>query len=248
MKKLFTRIMTAILCLSMLFSLAACGGEGHTHVFDQEKVASQYLKKGATCKDAATYFKSCTCGEMGTDTFKSGAADLNAHDFNNYTCTICGQNEGSTQDLGLEVNAEDTGWIVTGLGDADATDVVIPEKIDGLPVVAIGERAFENTAIKTVKLSKNIKTIGYGAFQNSTLEQAFLNDGLVTICGQAFSSLANFNKIVIPASVTEMESTVFASVNKDATIYCEVAAKPASWSISWNSQCNANIVWGSTGN
>ncbi len=250
MKKLFTILTTAILCVSMLFSLTACGetGSDHTHAFDQEKVASQYLASSATCKAPATYYKSCTCGEKGTETFTSGEKDENAHDFDNYACTICGQAEGSTQGLNYEVNAEDTGWIVIGIGTAVGADIVIPEKIDGLPVVAIGERAFENTSIKTIKFSKNIKTVEYGAFQNSTLEQAFLNEGLVTISGQAFSSLAKLNKIVIPASVTAMDSTVFASVNKEATIYCRVTAKPASWDNGWSNQCNATIVWGYTGN
>ena len=46
----------------------------HTHVFDQEVVADQYLASKANCTDPAKYYKSCKCGEKGTDTFTSGAA------------------------------------------------------------------------------------------------------------------------------------------------------------------------------
>ena len=58
---------------------SVCGYEieaqlGHTHVFDKEVVADQYLASKANCTDPAKYYKSCKCGEKGTDTFTSGAA------------------------------------------------------------------------------------------------------------------------------------------------------------------------------
>lgn len=56
---------------------SVCGYEieaqlGHTHVFDQEVVADQYLVSKANCTDPAKYYKSCKCGEKGTETFTSG--------------------------------------------------------------------------------------------------------------------------------------------------------------------------------
>ena len=58
---------------------SVCGYEieaqlGHTHVFDQEVVADRYLASKANCTDPAKYYKSCKCGEKGTDTFTSGVA------------------------------------------------------------------------------------------------------------------------------------------------------------------------------
>ena len=58
---------------------SVCGYEmeaqlGHTHVFDKEVVAEQYLASKANCTEAAKYFKSCKCGEKGTETFTSGDA------------------------------------------------------------------------------------------------------------------------------------------------------------------------------
>ena len=52
---------------------------GHTHSFDREVTEDKYLKSGATCTAAAVYYKSCNCGEKGTDTFTSGNAL--GHDF-----------------------------------------------------------------------------------------------------------------------------------------------------------------------
>lgn len=45
---------------------------GHTHVFDKEVATEQYLASKANCTDPAKYYKSCKCGEKGTETFTSG--------------------------------------------------------------------------------------------------------------------------------------------------------------------------------
>ena len=44
----------------------------HTHEFSSEVAEENYLKDPATCTTAATYYKSCACGELGTETFTSG--------------------------------------------------------------------------------------------------------------------------------------------------------------------------------
>lgn len=44
----------------------------HTHVFNKEVVDEQYKASGANCTNPAKYYKSCTCGEKGTETFESG--------------------------------------------------------------------------------------------------------------------------------------------------------------------------------
>ena len=62
----------AIKCTICQFEIEA--QLGHTHVFDQEVVADQYLASKANCTDPAKYYKSCKCGEKGTEPFTSGAA------------------------------------------------------------------------------------------------------------------------------------------------------------------------------
>ena len=46
----------------------------HSHVFDQEVVATIYLNQPATCTAPATYFVSCLCGEKGSESFEYGQA------------------------------------------------------------------------------------------------------------------------------------------------------------------------------
>ena len=42
------------------------------HSFDKEVADAKFLKSAATCTEAAVYYKSCACGEKGTETFSSG--------------------------------------------------------------------------------------------------------------------------------------------------------------------------------
>ena len=55
--------------------------------------------------------------------------------------------------------------IITGLQeDVSDTSIVIPETIDGLPVVEIGPRAFKLSNITDIKIGANIRKIGEEAF------------------------------------------------------------------------------------
>ena len=45
-----------------------------THTFDQMVASSAYLKSNATCTSPAVYYKSCSCGAKGTETFTYGSA------------------------------------------------------------------------------------------------------------------------------------------------------------------------------
>ena len=71
----------------------------HTHVYDQEVASDAYKASNATCEDLATYYKSCKCGEKGSETFEYG--ELADHTWNDATCTdpktcsVCGMTEGS---------------------------------------------------------------------------------------------------------------------------------------------------------
>lgn len=60
----------AIKCTICQFEIEA--QLGHTHVFDKEVAEEQYLASKANCTEPAKYYKSCKCGEKGTETFTSG--------------------------------------------------------------------------------------------------------------------------------------------------------------------------------
>ena len=52
---------------------------GHTHSFDREVTEDKYLKSEATCTMPAVYYKSCKCGEKGTETFEYGTVNPDNH-------------------------------------------------------------------------------------------------------------------------------------------------------------------------
>ena len=72
---------------------------GHKHSFTEKNTDAKYLKSAATCKASAEYYYSCSCGEKGTETFKSG--EKLAHNFKTewssngekhwHECSLCGE-------------------------------------------------------------------------------------------------------------------------------------------------------------
>ncbi|MGN1041876.1 MAG: InlB B-repeat-containing protein, partial [Christensenellales bacterium] len=70
--------------------LAAC-------VYDKEVVDERYLKNAATCTDSAVYYKTCSCGSVGTETFVYGDALGHTEvidEETESTCTVAGLTEG----------------------------------------------------------------------------------------------------------------------------------------------------------
>lgn len=68
------------------------------HVFNCEIATETYLKKAATCTEPAIYYKSCTCGTRGEETFTSGSVDSYNHSFVNGECSRCDMKGGNCGD------------------------------------------------------------------------------------------------------------------------------------------------------
>ncbi len=100
--------------------------ETHTHVFDREVADAKYLVSEATCTAKAVYYKSCVCGETGTETFEYG--EYAAHTLVKtdrveptciengteayWTCSACGKlfsDENGTTEIGEPVAIPATG-------------------------------------------------------------------------------------------------------------------------------------------
>ena len=85
----------------------------HTHVFNQEYVNDNFLKKPATCTSLAEYYLSCLCGEKGTETFTYG--ETVSHNYSElkynaekhwYEC-ICGDKDVETTHNGGKATCEE---------------------------------------------------------------------------------------------------------------------------------------------
>ena len=71
-RKLLSLIALMMSCVSILSACETPAG-GHAHNFDQKKQESTYFCSEATCLSGTQYYYSCSCGEVGTNTFEVGA-------------------------------------------------------------------------------------------------------------------------------------------------------------------------------
>ena len=94
-------------------------------------------------------------------------------------------------------HAENNGEvIITGLQEGLATtSIVIPETIDGMPVIEIGPKAFQSTSITNIKIGENIKGIGEKAFYMcKKLKSVTWNHKCDVVPAFCFSECSNLTK------------------------------------------------------
>lgn len=96
-------------------------------------------------------------------------------------------------------------------GDCHCTDLYIPSRYDGKPVVAITESAFAGTELLSVTIPPSVTTIGAEAFRGcSNLESVTLPRGLETISQKLFYRCENLSEITLPESVKVIDEGAFA--------------------------------------
>lgn len=136
-----------------------------------------------------------------------------------------------TTDYTYTENEDGTVTITSYTGQAE--ELVIPDKIDGKTVSAIGSGIFSplnggNKTIKKITVPGSVKTIGEEAFACAdALEEVYIEDGVTEIGNAAFASCINLKKITIPKSVTKIGDYAFSYAYRsdssafiDVTIYC----------------------------
>ena len=137
----------------------------------------------------------------------------------------------------------------------------------GRGVKTIPEYAFYGCAgLKTLDIARGVETIERYAFRNcENLTDVILRDGIVTIERFAFADCKNLNGIALPETLLTLEAFAFRNNigaksviipggiselgehavygNGSATIYCESASAPITWSKAWNSSFRP-VIWG----
>ena len=103
---------------------------------------------------------------------------------------------------------------ITGLSDrsdSSNTDVVIPELIDGKPVVMIGDYAFNDSHLTSIVLPDSVTTIGNGTFTTcADLETVVLGNSVTIIGKAAFALCGRLTAISLPDSLLNIEPAAFA--------------------------------------
>ena len=85
-------------------------------------------------------------------------------------------------------------------------------------MTAIGNYAFQNSAIGSVTIPEGITSIGFGAFQGSKITSATLPSGLTNIENGVFSDCASLASIDIPEDLTSLSTNMFKGCTSLASI------------------------------
>lgn len=112
------------------------------------------------------------------------------------------------EDLVYELTEEEHGMIITGY-TGDLVELSLPSKIEGYPVVEIGEEAFRNSPIKKIQLPDTIEFIWENAFRNSKISYVDMSSNLLGIAANAFSWCMYLNTIEFPDSLLVIGDQAF---------------------------------------
>lgn len=113
------------------------------------------------------------------------------------------------QDFQYEMTEDGEGVIITGY-TGSRTSFEIPEEIAGKSVVAIGEKAFQESSLEEVGLPDGIKEIGsYAFYQCKELKFVGLPDGLRDINNFAFCYCGQLTGIDLPESLVHIGVVAF---------------------------------------
>ncbi|MCD8207018.1 MAG: leucine-rich repeat domain-containing protein [Bacteroidales bacterium] len=121
---------------------------------------------------------------------------------------------------GLEYSETRDGYAVTGKGDCEEKDIVIPSTHMGKKVVAVGAEAFENDDdIRSVVISKGVNKIGRDAFYGChRLKSVTILSDVSVIEERTFARCTSLKDMVIPDSCRKIEINAFSGCEY-VTIY-----------------------------
>ena len=126
----------------------------------------------------------------------------------------------------LKYVVNDNEVTITGFADdftpgADYA-LVIPDEINGMPVVAIGNQSFlDKDNFTSLAVGKNVRVIGSDAFRRATALKSitFAPDGVVESLGEsAFRGCAELTEFIMPNTVKEVGNMVLQANSKLARV------------------------------
>ncbi len=208
--KRFLALFLTILMVGCCFGLLAC--KQHEHVFDRKVTKSEYRKTIATCYSGAVYYKSCSCGKKGEETFN--ASGPLGHLYTNRVCIRCRNVLATSEGLVFKSIDENT-CSLYDIGICLDNDIVIPSEYGGKSVVTINDEVFKNNdRLESITIPKTITSIGKYAFSecDNLTSVIFAEDSEMKIIGaNAFENCNKLTSITLPNTVTDINRFAFSN-------------------------------------
>lgn len=129
-----------------------------------------------------------------------------------------------TEPDAFEYGLTETGAVITGYNGSGS--IVIPEDLDGFPVVGIGENAFGNVETDTLALPHTLQFIQPGAFTSLRAEHLYLFDSLQTVSDASFGKSAISHLHIHAATEPVYCGTYFDTLSEKIDYLASVQEEP----------------------
>ena len=128
-------------------------------------------------------------------------------------------------------------------GCTSLRSITIPEGIETIEYATF----YNCESLVSVTLPDSIKTIGRDSFSHCGFDRFYIPEHVETIDCYAFAYSYNLKEILIPRSVKYIDDRPFWDCTSLDKIYVQAQTQPSGWITSWHDCCDAQIVWGYTG-
>ena len=223
MKKFVFSLLTVAVAIAMLFTFASliAAGDGKT-----KQIKGDFTGDGKVTSADAVYLLRYTlfperfpiCDHEYTYWVTAKQATATEDGLRELWCDECGVKlrEEVVPAGAVRLAYADYGdgtCFITGRGEFDGADLVIPETIDGLKVIGINGSAFYgDNALTSVVMPEGLQYINYGAFTNcNNLKTVEFPDSLTLISDEAFYGCRSLTgKLDLPAALESIGQYAFA--------------------------------------
>ncbi len=194
----YTSVVTSPTCMEQGYTMYTCHCT-HSYVDDYVDALSHSFTNYVSDGNATTEAD-------GTKTARCNNSGCKAID----TVTDVGSKLLSGYSLGLNYTTYRNGYAVSGIGSCSDTTIIIPSEYNGLPVIAIAEKAFyDNKNICEIIIPDSVLIIEKYAFSiMRNLRSVDLGNGVKEI-DMSFMSCDALTTIKIPASVETINNLAF---------------------------------------